>query len=129
MRIAKADKEDIDTTRNFLHACESFWDSRQRYSLRSSEDDWETWDDDDPDKRLILKIRKQLAYEMSCDENDVDNRIVIYEFLKAKYQQCDCNWGRVVMAADVLIDNVCDPMESDLAFYPGFELRHVENEM
>lgn len=128
MKVAKASKEDIDTTRSFLRACESFWDSRTRYCLRSSEEDWNTWDDDDPDKILLLKIRKSVASETGCDEDDVDNRIMIYEFLKAKYQVCDCDWARVVMAADVLIDNVCDPMESHLAFYPGFDLKHVENE-
>lgn len=125
MKIAKADKEDISKTVEFLKHCENFWDSRNRFSLRSQEDEWPQWDDEDQDKKMLLKIQRDLVEE---EGKDVDNRLVIYEFIKRKYYEVDCHWYRVVLAADVLIDNCCDPTESHLAFHPGIEQSHVDRE-
>lgn len=128
LRIAKATKDDIDITRSFLKSCEVFWDNRPMYSLRELESDWETWDDEDDDKIELLNIRKELSKEEDLIESDVDNRLIIYEFIKRKYKAADNKWGRVIMAADVLIDNCCDPTEDHLAFYPAFEIFHVAPE-
>lgn len=123
LRVAKADEKDFNTTRSFLQACEMFWDTRMFGGI-----EWEYLDDDDPDKKILLAIRKSLAEEDRVSERSVDDRLVVYEFLRRKYRACDCNWNRVVMAGDVLIDNVCDPTEDHLAFYPGIELYHVAPE-
>lgn len=128
IRVGKASPKDIEITNDFLHACEQFWDNRRRYSLSDLESEWEDWDDEDEDKIALLKIRKELAQELGYSECDVDNRLIVYEFLKQKYKKADNRWGRVVMAADVLIDNCCDPTETHLAFYPGIELFHVAPE-
>lgn len=128
IRVGKASPKDIEITNDFLHACEQFWDNRRRYSLSDLESEWEDWDDEDEDKISLLKIRKELAQELGYSECDIDNRLIVYEFLKSKYKKADNRWGRVVMAADVLIDNCCDPTETHLAFYPGIELFHVAPE-
>jgi hypothetical protein len=128
LRIAKASENDIDITRSFLQACEVFWDNRNRYSVSNLESDWKNWDDEDEDKKELLKIRRDLADEEGTEERFLDNRLVIYEFIKQKYKLADNRWGRVIMAADVLIDNCCDPTESHLAFYPAFEMFHVAPE-
>lgn len=125
LRVAKADEEDIKSTREFLQACELFWDSRPAYSFVSKEDQWLSWENDDPEKMELLKIRKRISEEDGVDEEDVDNRLVLFEFIKRRYKKADSSWGRVIMAADCLIDNCCDPMQSHLAFYPGFVLFHV----
>jgi hypothetical protein len=127
MKVAKADDEDFKRTRAFLQACESIWDNRNQYSLRCKESTWKERDDDE-DKLLIIKLQKELASEEGCEPEEVDDRILMYEFIKHKYEQADCYWSRVIIAADVLIDNVCDPTEGHLAFYPGFECFHVANE-
>jgi hypothetical protein len=128
LRIAKATEDDIDTTRNFLQSCEVFWDNRQIFSLRELESDWENWDDDDPDKIELKKIQRELADEEGIKIKFLDNRLVIYEYIKRKYKRADNKWGRVIMAADILIDNCCDPTENHLAFYPAFEMFHVAPE-
>jgi hypothetical protein len=128
MRVAKASDKDIEVTRDFLQACESLWDSRNQYCLRPSEKEWLSWDEDEPDYKECVRIRKEVAMEEGLAEREVDNRLVMYEFLMKKYKRADCHWGRVIMAADVLIDNVCDPTERTLEFYPGFECFHVAPE-
>jgi hypothetical protein len=127
MRLAKASDKDFLRTRVFLHACENTME-RQKFSLCSAEDYWMTWDDDDEDKQRMLKIRKRLAREFHFDEEDVDNRIIIYEFLKEVFQPASNAWHRVTMAADTLIENVCDPTVDYIEFYPGFECFHVAPE-
>ena len=128
LRVAKATEKDIEITRSFLQACENFWDNRPIYSFKELESDWETWDEDDADKVELLRIRKEFAIEEDVSESDVDNRLVVYEYIKRKYKAADNRWGRVVMAAEVLIDNCCDPTESHLAFFPAFEMFHVAPE-
>lgn len=128
IRVAKASEKDIELTRDFLQMCEAFWDNRNVFSLHELESDWENWDDDDQDKKLLLKIRQDLCDEEGIKVKQLDNRLVVYEFLKRKYKKADNRWGRVVMAAEVLIDNVCDPTEGHLAFFPAFEMFHVAPE-
>jgi len=128
LRVAKATENDVELTRDFLQTCETFWDNRNPFSLRHLESDWETWDDEDEDKKELLTIRRNLADEEGIEERFIDNRLVVYEFIKFKYKKADNKWGRVIMAADLLIDNCCDPTESHLAFYPAFEMLHVSPE-
>jgi hypothetical protein len=113
MKVAKADNEDLETTSEFLNACELVLESG-RFSLSSAED-----------KELIIRIRRGVAEEEGISEGDVDNRILMYEFLKKKFKKASCNWRRVYYAAEILIENVCDPTESHLAFHPSFETFHV----
>lgn len=127
MRIAKADEEDLETTRDFLQACEQLW-SRRPYQMGDPAEEWEEWDDDDQDKIQLLTIRKRLAKELRYSEDDVDHRLIIYEFLKSKYKKCDCNWGRVYYAAAALIPHFCDPQKSYLDASPYLEELHVAPE-
>lgn len=124
MRMAKASKEDFNSVHAFMNACELCLE-KEKFSFQAPEDNWEDLDDEDEDKQLILRIKKELEE----DEGEVDNRILMYEFLVRKFRQASCDWRRVYWAADILIDNVCDPTESHLAFYPGYDLQHVAAEM
>lgn len=128
MRIAKASENDIDLTRDFLQLCEAFWDNRGLFSISELATDWENWDKDDENRIELAKIRRELADEAGTSERRIDNRLIVYEFLKRHYQKADNKWGRVIMAAEVLIDNCCDPTEEHLAFYPAFEMFHVAPE-
>jgi hypothetical protein len=128
MRMAKATTNDFDTTRKFLQSCEMMWDNRDRYSFIDLEGQWETWDDEDEDKIELLKIRQELCDEEGVNVKQLDNRLVIYEFIKRRYKRCDCNWGRVVMGADILIEQVCDPQKDYLDYSPYLEEFHVAPE-
>lgn len=127
MRIAKADDDDFKATRSFLHACENSLE-KEKFSFVGADEQWLTWEDEDEDKILMMEIRKQLAKELYSDEEDVDNRLVIYEWLKEKFRKASNAWHRITMAADTLIENVCDPTVDYLSFHPGFEYFHVANE-
>lgn len=127
MRLAKADDKDFDNVRTFLQACENSLE-RQKYSLCNPEDYWEEWDEDDEDKQRLTRIKKSLAKELGYSVKDVDNRLVVYEWLTEKFAKASFSWGRVTMAASVLIENMCDPTVDYVEFYPGFECSHVANE-
>jgi hypothetical protein len=124
MRVAKPDKRTIDSVHNFVHAAEAMLE-RQKFSLCDPCEEWTTWPDDDNDKQEMLRIRKRIAEEEGWSETDVDNRIVAYEYLLKKYSN---RLQHVVISADIMIDNICDPTGDCLDFHPGFEFFHVAPE-
>ena len=125
--MAMPSEEDFDNTRSFLQAVESFWFKRG-YSFNNPEEEWQDLDDDDEDKVELLKIQKDLAKCEGCSTNEVDNRLVIYEFLKRKYKKADCSWGRALMAGQIAIESACDPTLTYLDYHPGIEFKHVAPE-
>lgn len=124
MKVAKASKKDIESTLHFLLSAEMALD-RDKFSFGCAEDNWEDLDDEDEDKILILKIKKSL---IENEGSHIDNRVLMFEFLRKKFAKCNTSWRRVHLAADCLIKFACDPTEDHLAFYPGFELFHVAPE-
>ncbi len=123
LTVAKATPEDIYSTRDFLQVLDQFFDNRYFFS---SEESWTDWDDEDENKKALLEIRKRVAWEEGYSEEDVDNRLVLFEFIKQKYSECECSWGRVLFNTEVLIDNCCDPQVDILEFHP-FIARAKEN--
>ncbi len=115
MKVAKASKEDFETTRDFLQIMDDLFDSRGCFC---KEEDWLDWDDDNPDKIRLLEIRKEVAEETGYSEDDVDNDLILFNFIKEKFRTCEFNWRRVLWAGDVLIFNACDPHKDHLAYHP-----------
>ena len=121
MKVAKADQEEFDKVYNFINVMEALFDDR---GWHSHEEDWRDWDDEDPDKQLLLEIEKEV--KESDGENiwdGVDNRLILYEFIKRKWQSANYSgsFGRIVCNADVLIDNVCDPELDYLEYKPDIK--------
>lgn len=115
--IAKASEKDFEKVYNLLQPMEELFNSHW-----SNEEAWTEWADDDPDKLELLAIRKEIAEEEHYYEEDVDNRLVLFEFIKRRMRLCGCNnWLRVVIAAECLIDTFCDPQESSLAWRPDLK--------
>lgn len=104
MKVAKADKEEFDKVYNFINIMNTLFDG----SFFSNEECWRDWDDDDKDKKLLLEIEQYLK---NTEDEPVDNRLILYYFIKRKWKEADYygSFGRIVTDADVLIDNVCDP--------------------
>lgn len=114
MTVAKATPSDFEAVRNLLLPMENLFNSHW-----IDEENWTEWRDDDPNKIELLKIRKQIAREEDYSESDVDNRIILFEFIKRRMKKCACSeWNRVVMAAEICIDTFCDPNVDHLAFNP-----------
>lgn len=128
LRQAKPDEDDYNTTLDFFHACETALE-RPRFSIGSAYDQWQELDEDDPDRKLIIAIRKRVAEEESMSEKDVDMRIVMYEFLQRKFMRASASWRRVYFGGQIMIENACDPTKDYLDWYPGLELFHVAAEM
>jgi hypothetical protein len=127
MKIAKADKEDIESTMNFLQAAEMALE-RSKYGMRCAESNWEQLDDDDADMIMIQGIRKRMADDDGCEPHEVDNRLLMYEFLQRKFRAASSSWRRVVWGCDALIDTFCDPTVDHLESLPGIDLMHVAPE-
>jgi hypothetical protein len=123
LRMAKATLEDIDKTRDFLQILEQLFDNRW---FCSHDAQWEDWDDEDENKQEIFRIRKRLAFEEGLSESDVDNGLILFEFIKQKYREIDCHWNRVLGNVDVLIYNACDPQQDTVEWHPYIE-RALEN--
>lgn len=124
MRMAKADEKDFETTLTFMKACENMWDKRP-FEFHEPAEEWETWDDDDKDKQELLYIKNRFVKELG---EDVDYRIVVYEWIRRKYKECNCNWARVYWAAHILVPEVCDPQLTYLSYSPFLEKLHVAPE-
>ncbi|MBQ3414841.1 MAG: hypothetical protein IJH39_05745 [Clostridia bacterium] len=107
MKVAKADKEEFDKVYDFINVMDSLFDGR----FWSHEEEWKEWDDDNPNKKLLLKIEEEIRESDGETIWDcVDNRLILYEFMKRKWMEA--NWcgsfQRIVTNAEVLIDNACD---------------------
>ena len=136
MKVGKASPEEFDMVTGFINVMEGLFGGR---SFFSQEESWREWDDDDEDKKLLLEIEKEVKEEDGETVWDgVDNRLILYEFIKRKWRKVNyCgSFGRIVMDAEVLIDNACDPNLDYLEFKPEImeaineynEKRGIENE-
>lgn len=136
MKVGKASPEEFDIVTGFINVMEDLFGGR---SFFSQEENWREWDDDDEDKKLLLEIEKEVKEEDGETVWDgVDNRLILYEFIKRKWRKANyCgSFGRIVMDAEVLIDNACDPNLDYLEFKPEImeaineynEKRGIENE-
>lgn len=111
LKMAKANPEEFERTMKFVNIMEALFESNP-YSLMESETSWREWDDDDEDKQLLLEIEKEVLEEDGdCWDGRPDNRLVLFEFIKRKWKEANYSgsFGRIIMDAEVLIDNACDP--------------------
>ena len=116
MKAAKADKQEIEKVQKFYSLVESLWDGRW-----NSVEDWRDWPDDNKDKQEMLKIEQELIdTEGALVGGQADNRLILYEFFKRRFMEVDyCgSIGRVLMNADVLVNQVCDENLDYLDFNP-----------
>lgn len=127
MRMAKASSVDIDALVKFMNTVELTMES-QKFALFATEKQWLDLDDEDEDKVRMLQIRKELADELGYSEEDVDNRMVIYEYLRELFRPAS-GWRRVAWGMDILVGCACDPQKDYLDWAPGIEQFHVANEM
>lgn len=119
LTVAKATEEEFDRVYAFLHPMEALFDVRGFFS---SEEDWRDWDDDDEDKKLLLKIEKDIKdADGDCWDGKPDNRLILYEFMKQKFLQANYSGsiGRILFDCRTLIDNCCDPDLDYLEFKPS----------
>ena len=118
LTVAKADEEEFQRVWDFVHAMEALFDGRGFFS---NEEDWREWDDDDEDKQMLLKFEKEIIEsDGSCWDGKADNRLILYEFMKHKFNEANYSgsFGRILMDCQVLIEN-CDPDLDYVEFKPS----------
>ena len=127
MRQAAPDKDDFNSVYDFFNLMDRLFDSRM-YGF-GSEDSWEEdLDEDDEDRKYMLKIRAEIAEDEHLSEDDVDNERVLFAAIKRRYLACDCSWRRVLGAGEIAIANTCDPTADTVEWHPHIE-RLFENSM
>ena len=109
LTVAKADKDEFKRVWDFVHSMEALFDGRGFFV-----EEWWNWPDDDPDKKLMRKIQK----ELECGEKDDQ---VVYEFIKRKWETANYSgsFGRILFDCETLIENCCDPDLDYLEFKPS----------
>jgi len=118
MTMAKADEDEFDRVSNFIEIMDSLFCGR---SIFSDEESWREWDDDCEEKQILLEIEKDIKdTDGEMWDGEVDNRLVLYEFMKHMWRKANfCgSFQRIVMDAQVLIDNACDPTLDYLEWKP-----------
>lgn len=126
MKVVKPSPEEFQSLLIYMNSSELALDSA-KFSLQNAQDNWEDLDDEDEDKILIKKLRDKIAQDEGIDIDDVDNRILMYEYLQYHFNKA-FRWRGVYWAAQILLDNIQDPFDDCLAFHPCFEQKHVANE-
>jgi hypothetical protein len=123
MKVAKPTPDIIEAVNQFISVAQDLLE-HQVFASCSPEESWKEWDECD-DKKVCLRIRKNIAQEEGISENDVDDRIVAYEFLKKKYTP---RLSHVNMVCSVLLDACCNPTEDVLEWRPDIYFQHVAPE-
>ena len=125
IKIGKATPEDFELVLGVLRPLDAMFNCRWGYGC----DVWLDWDEDDPDYEELVAIRRRVAREEHVDEDDVDNRLVVAEFVASRMRAAGAgSWERVVLNCQALIDTFCDPADSCLSWHPFLE-RCVEDQM
>ena len=120
LNVAKATKKEFDRVWEFVRPMEALFDNRPFFN--DSEEEWRSWPDDDEDKKLLLKIEKEIKEtEGTCWDGNADNRLILYEFIKKKFLKANHTGsiGRILYDCETLIDNVCDPKLDYIEFKPS----------
>lgn len=137
LKMAKADPEEFDKVMDFVNIMDDFFDNK----FFSTEEDWREWDDDNEDKKILLEIEKELIEDgegTSVWDDHPDNRLILYEFIKRKWRSVNYSgsFQRIVMDAQVMIENACDPDLDYLEYKPEIQKaieeyneRHGETEV
>ena len=119
LTVAKADKSEFKLVWGFVHAMEALFDQRGGFS---TEEDWRDWPDDDKQKKILLKIEKELIGEGEATwDGHPDNNLILFRFIRQIWKEANYSgsFGRILFDCQTLIDNCCDPKLDYLEFKPS----------
>ena len=117
LKCAKPDEDDFEVMHK-LRILENLFDNR---FWRDNSEDWRGWDDDDEDKIELLDCEKDVRqYEGLDDDDEVDNRLILYEYVKRLFNNGSA-FSRVEMTAQMAIDNCFDPDKDYIDWKPEIQ--------
>ena len=121
IKIASPSTEDFDSSIQFMRILEALTDNRA-YCC-SSVEDWKNWDPNDDDYKILKKIEDSLIGEYGEfeDEDEVDQRIVLWEYVKHFFNYNPSSLARVITCASVAMDNAFDPDKNTIEWRENIE--------
>lgn len=83
LTVAKATKEEFKRVWDWLHTMEALFDGRGMFS---TEEDWREWDDDEPAKKQLLQIEKEvIESDGAMWDGKADNDRVLFLWMKRSF--------------------------------------------
>ena len=106
LKIGAPSKKDFDAIYRFRNIIDTLTDSR--FYGTTDPSSWKEWDETDKDYKLLKKIEKEICeyYDESPDE--IDQRVVLWEFVRYFFQHYGGSINRVIMCADMAMENAFD---------------------
>ena len=104
LKVAKPTEKDFDATYKLNSVLETLTDSRWFDRV----DSWQDWDEDDEDYLFFKEKREEIAEEEQISPEDVDSRILVYEYIKKHFRKNPSALARIIMCAQMAIDNAFD---------------------
>lgn len=118
MKIAKCDKEDLE----HAHSLRALEDLVAGHFFMDSLNDWRNWPNDDPDRRKMQKCFDYIKDTEDCvSDDEVDPRLVIYEYMKREFTENPSGLARVVLAAECALEHFYDPDSDTLEYRPDID--------
>lgn len=108
-KIVKPTEQDIHTVYRFLELCEFLFTEGSSF---------EDLDDTDPVKILYDKITRDI-YDTEIDIENPDE--VRLEVIRRIFLNCSGRWIKVMNAAVILADQICDPSVGYVELHPFFK--------
>lgn len=109
MKVAKPTEKDMDECYRFLRIMEALTDDRMFHSASAA--DWTEWNEEDEDYQILNYCKQRLIDEECYDEYDIedlDHRLVMWEYVKWFFNRCPSAFARVLMCAQMALDNCFD---------------------
>lgn len=119
MKVAKPTEKDMDECYRFLRIMEALTDNRMFHSASAS--DWTEWDEEDEDYQLLDYCKQRLIDDENYDEYDIedlDHRLVLWEYVKWFFNRCPSAFARVLMCAQMALDNCFDEKSDTIEWKP-----------
>ncbi len=110
LKVAAPNTEDFDAVYQFNRIMDALTDNRMWRA--ADESDWKDWDEDEKDYKLLKDIEKEVCSSEDETPEDVDQRIVLWEYVKWFFNNHPSALSRVLMCADTAMENAFDK-ESD----------------
>lgn len=109
LKITKPTSKDFDITYRFKSVMEQLSDDR--WYSQASVSDWETWDEDDEDYKILKSFKEKVMEEYELDESEFDERyqtLVMWKYIKWYFNYHPSALSRILMCADIAMENAFD---------------------
>lgn len=110
LKAAAPSTEDFDSVYQFNRIMNSLTDDRMWRS--ADESDWKDWDENDEDYKLLKSIEKNVCWSEDVSSEEIDQRLVLWAYVKWFFNNHPSALGRILMCADMAMENAFNK-ESD----------------